>query len=586
MDNPVDAIKAKLDIVEFIGSFITLKKTGRNFKANCPFHQEKSPSFVVSPERQIWHCFGSCGEGGDIIKFLMKWENITFYEALKELAQKTGVPLKNVNFEDKTWKRKERFFNMNLLAADFFNYALLKNKFGKRALDYLLNRDIKEATIKKFNLGYSPSSWDSLRLFLKKKNYTDEEMQENGLLVRSESGRHYDRFRGRIMFPLKDSRGNVLGFSGRSLDANPKEAKYINTPETPIYHKRETLFGINLAKEVIKKEKNVYLVEGEFDMIMPFIHGYQNFVAIKGSAVTSEQLSLLKRYTDKITLTLDSDAAGIEAVKRGIEEAEHKDFEISVVQFDFAKDPDEAIRKDEVSFKKTLSKPVPVFDFIIASALKKYSLDDPFDKKKIGDEIIPYIERIGNPIVKSHYVKKIAALLDVPENSVENLMYKITNKKKQRLTYKPDIKNIQTEGREIILEKYILSFIFQSDDPVSEFDKVFAIVSPDDLSIPSNKQICEILIKNKKDFDKKLDLDKFITLLSPELRSVFDELYLFATSEHMLRDEKIEKLIFELKRFSLKRQMSKTLSEEDASDKNKKLLLLTTALKEVEKKLI
>ena len=526
------------------------------------------------------------GEGGDIIKFLMKWENITFYEALKELAQKTGVPLKNVNFEDKTWKKKERFFNMNLLASDFFQFALLKNKFGKKALDYLTQREIKEATIKKFNLGYSPSSWDSLRLFLKKKEFTDSEMQENGLLVKSESGRFYDRFRGRIMFPLKDSRGNVLGFSGRSLESSPKEAKYINTPETSIYHKRETLFGINLAKEAIKKEKNVHLVEGEFDMITPFIHGYENFVAIKGSAVTSEQLTLLKRYTDKITLTLDSDAAGIEAVKRGIEEAEHKDFEISVVQFDFAKDPDEAIRKDEISFKKTLGKPVPVFDFIIASALKKYSLDDPFDKKKIGDEVVPYIERIGNPIVKSHYVKKISALLDVPVSSLENLMYKITNKKRQRLAYKPDVKALPTEGREYVLEKYILSFIFQSDNPIGEFEKAFEIIRPEDLSIPANQQICEILIKNKNDFDKKLDLDKFIALLSPELRSVFDELYLFATSEHMLRDEKIEKLIYELKKFSLKRQMGKVINEEDATERNKKLLLITTALKEVEKKLI
>src|SRR3989339_520432 len=265
MENQIEEIKKKIDIIEFIGSFITLKKTGRNFKANCPFHQEKTPSFIVSPERQIWHCFGGCGDGGDIVKFLMKWENITFIEALKELAQKAGVSLKNISFEDKIWRKRERYFNMNNLTAEFFEYLLNKTKFGEKGIDYLKNRSIKLATVKKFQLGYAPSSWDSLRLFLKKKKFEEEEIYENGLLVKSEGGSYYDRFRGRLMFPIKDSRDFIIGFSGRSLDEKDKQAKYINTPETPIYHKRETLFGINLAKETIKKDKNAYIVEGEFD---------------------------------------------------------------------------------------------------------------------------------------------------------------------------------------------------------------------------------------------------------------------------------------------------------------------------------
>ena len=185
MDNPVEEIKRKIDIVEFIGSFIALKKAGRNFKAICPFHNEKSPSFIVSPERQIWHCFGSCGEGGDIVKFLMKWENITFFEALKELAKKTGVKLKNVTFDDKVYKKKERYYNMNLLASEFFQYVLNKSKFGGKALDYLKGRDIDRNVAEKFRLGYSPVSWDSLRKFLKKKKFEEEEMLENGLLVKS-----------------------------------------------------------------------------------------------------------------------------------------------------------------------------------------------------------------------------------------------------------------------------------------------------------------------------------------------------------------------------------------------------------------
>ena len=587
MDSPVDAIKKKLDLVEFISSYITLKKLGRNFKANCPFHNEKTPSFVVSPERQIWHCFGSCGEGGDIVKFLMKWENITFFEALKELAKKAGITLKNSNLEDSTWKKKERFFNMNRLAAEFFQYVLNKTKFGKKGEEYLKDRQIKQPIIEKFMLGYSPSSWDSLRLFLKKKNFSDQEMHENGLLVLTDSARYYDRFRGRLMFPLCDARDHILGFSGRSLEDNVKEAKYINTPETPIYHKRETLFGINLARDAIKKEKNVFLVEGEFDMITPYQNGFSNFVAIKGSAVTSEQLMLLKRYTEKLTLALDADEAGNEAVKRGIDEAERLEFEINVIKFDFAKDPDEAIRKDLVAFKKAISKPIHIYDFLIDLALKKYPADDPFNKKKVGDEVLPYIAKINNSIVKSHYLKKISALLDVTEYSLETLIKKINRSKNLQSFYKPTLNNKKNDKREDVLEKYILSSIFQSENAYKTNEIIFSIISPSDLSIPSHKKIVSIFIDKKELFKDGFNINLFVTFLSPELRAIFDEIYLFASSDLIVSNENLEKLAFELKRFSLKRQMNQILNEEnDEKEKNKKLLLITKNLKEVEKKLI
>ena len=241
---------------------------------------------------------------------------------------------------------------------------------------------------------------------MKKKKFEEKEVYENGLLVKSERGSYYDRFRGRLMFPIKDSRDYVIGFSGRSLDEKDKQAKYINTPETPIYHKRETLFGINLAKETIKKEKNVYIVEGEFDVISPYQNGFINFVAVKGTALTNEQLMLLKRYTDKITLALDADIAGEESTRRGIEEAEKLDLEVRIVKLPIGKDPDEAVRTDLQAFKKAISRPIPIYDFLIKVAQKKYSEDTSFDKKKIGEEVIPFIERITNPIVRSHYVKK------------------------------------------------------------------------------------------------------------------------------------------------------------------------------------
>lgn len=588
MENPVEEIKKRMEIVEFIGSFITLKKAGRNFKALCPFHQEKTPSFIVSPERQIWHCFGACGEGGDVIKFLMKWENITFFEALKDLAKKVGVRLREVSFEDKIWRRKERFMRMNQLAAEFFEYILHKSNFGKKALRYLAGRKINLPTTKRFQLGYAPASWDSLRRFLKKKKFEEEEMLENGFLVKSEKGGYYDRFRGRLMFPIKDIRGNVIGFSGRHLEETTKEAKYINTPETLLYHKRETLFGIDLAKEAIKKEKNVFIVEGEFDMISPYQKGFTNFVAIKGSALTRQQLMFLKRYTNRISLALDADASGQEAVKRGIEEAEQLEFEIEVVNFDFAKDPDEAVRVDPLKFKKILQRPIPIYDFLIEVAQKKYPGDDPFNKKKIGEEVIPAVSRIANPIIQSHYIKKLASLLAVAESSIERAIQKIKRQKKQSLVFSAPYKKTRGVSRELLLQNYILSLIFQKEKPQQTADIVFSIVNPSDFSSPSHRQIFQLFGEFQNKTSAQFDLAKFTSTLSSQLQPVFDEIYLFASTEHEFGSEKIDKLAYEVKRFALKRKIKEILSkgEDIVGERKRELSDLTAKLKEVEKMII
>lgn len=587
MENQIDEIKRKIDIVEFIGSFITLKKAGRNFKAVCPFHQEKSPSFVVSPDRGIWHCFGACGEGGDAIKFLMKWENITFIEALKELAKKTGVKLtlNKIGVEDKIWQKKERYLGMNQLAGEFFHYIFSKTDFGKKARDYLKTRLLNQSIIDKFELGYSPSSWDSLKLFLKKKKYEEEEMLENGLLVRSERGSYYDRFRGRLMFPLKDSRNNVLGFSGRILEGNEKEAKYVNTPETPIYHKRECLFGINLAIEEIKKQKNAYIVEGELDMIMPYQHGYSNFVAIKGTALTNEQLKLLKRYTDKITLMMDADVAGIESIKRGIDEAEKFDFEIRVVTIDFAKDPDEALRKDPDKFKKLISKPVPIYDFLIEAAQKKYPEESAFSKKKIGEEVIPMIEKITNPIVRTFYIKKLASVLEISENTVENLISQLKRKKNQASLNKIKYSKPTEDSRELTINKYVLSVLFQSEDPSTNYKSVFEILKPEYFLHLSYEKISSLFFKEMEK-DTKFDINEFGKKLPDELRPIFDEVFLFASTDHNLSNESLDRLVLEIKKYYFKREIKKILAEEETEEKKKQLKKLSENLKEVEKKLI
>ncbi|MBI2051829.1 DNA primase [Candidatus Roizmanbacteria bacterium] len=587
MNNALEEVKKRVDIVDFIGSFITLRKAGRNFKALCPFHKEKTPSFVISPERQIWHCFGACGEGGDVIKFLMKWENITFFEALRELADKSGVKLRDISYEDSMWKKKERLLRINQLAGEYFTYVLFKTSFGKKALEYLKNRTIKEQTAKKFQLGYAPSSWDSLLQFLKKKNFEEGEIQQAGLAVKGEGSKLYDRFRGRLMFSIFDARGNIVGFSGRNLNEDEEEAKYINTPETPVYHKRETLFGIHVAKEAIKKEKNALLVEGEFDVITPYQQGFENFVAIKGSSVTREQLMLLKRYTERITLALDEDTAGKEAMKRGIEEAERLDFEIEVVQFDFAKDPDEAIRSDAARFKKALKKRLPIYDFVIDQAIKTYPPDDAFNKRKIGDEVLPFIERIRNPIVQSHYIKKVASILDVTEASVETLIRKIKRKKKEQQFLTQSFKKSENGDRERNIQKYLLSLVFQSEESYRIAKKIFEIVSPQDFSIPSYEKIATLYLEFENKHSSKFHLKTFANKLNFELRPVFDEIYLYATYQGEL-EENVERLAYEIKKIALKKKITElvAVTEHFSKEQEQEVKKLTNQLKEVEKMLL
>ena len=584
MNDAVSEVKKRIDIVDFIGSFIELHKSGRNYKALCPFHQEKTPSFIVSPERQIWHCFGGCSEGGDVIRFLMKWENITFYEALKDLADKVNVKLTSISFEDKLWKKKNRLLSLNVLASEYFNYILFKSKFAKKARLYLNSRSVNQKIANKFNLGYAPKSWDSLYKFLIKKNYTYEEIFDAGLIIKGKEKSYYDRFRGRIIFPIKDSRENIIGFSGRSIDENQKEAKYINTPETIIYHKRESLYGINLSKDTIRKENNVYIVEGEFDVISMYKCDFKNVVAIKGSAFTREQLMFLKRFTNKITLALDADSSGEEAIKRTLDDAESLDFEVRIIFFDYAKDPDEAIKIDLNKFKQVLKKSVSIYDFVINYAQKKYPESDAFSKKRIGDIIIPFIEKIKNPIVQSHYVKKLALLLNVSENSIFLTLKRFKDRIKQKGIIKSSFKKEETETRDKKIQKYVLSLIFQSKDPYKISEKLFNIINPKDFSILSYEKISELFLQFKEGNIGSFDINKFLQYLKPELKAVFDELYLYATYEADFEEINLSRLFYEIKKFAIKREITKVISEKKQTLKTDKILKsLSSALKKVEK---
>lgn len=589
MDTVVDEVKRRVDIVDIIGSCITLKKAGRNFKALCPFHQEKTPSFIISPDRQSWRCFGACQTGGDVIAFLMKWEARPFFEILRELAEKTGVSLEGMSFEDKEWKKKERLLAANHLAQEFYHFLLTKHTVGEKARQYLVQRSVRAQTIETFGLGYAPSSWNSLHTFLKKKGFRDEEIVDAGLVIKSAGGRYYDRFRKRVMFPLTLASGNIVGFSGR-LIAPTKEAKYVNTPETPIYHKRETLFGIHIAKDAIKKEGMVVVVEGEFDTMSCFQIGIGNVVAVKGSAVTRDQLMLLKRYTNKIIICLDADFSGIATTKKAILDGESLDFEIMVARFANGKDPDEAIAHDKQLFKKSIERPIAIYDFVIETALAKYGIEDAFSKKNIAEEVIPFLVLIRNPIVKSHYLKKMSALLQVNERSIEDLIRKSIAKQKTTLRRRPSAHTVQRSSisRRDILSRYILHAIFQHKDPDHILKKTLTVLDVEDFTLPSHRKLVNHLLDYcSQDHPVSFSVNAFAHVIPKELVPVFDEIVLFDIAIFEEVEEKnFEKPLLEFKRMSLKKKIRDMMKEEGATEKSDvRLEDYLRKLSQVEKKL-
>lgn len=587
MDGAIAEIKSKLDIVEFLGTFITLKKAGRNYKANCPFHNEKTPSFVISPDRQIWHCFGACQDGGDVITFFMKWENITFYEALKELALKTNTKLVTTAIEDNAWKQKERLFTINALAAKYYNYLLEHHAVAAGAREYLTERKVSDKLIKTFSLGYAPNSWDSLLTFMAKKKYSAQDLEAVGLAIKGSKGSYYDRFRGRIVFPLKDARGNILGFSGRAM-GTVEGAKYVNTPETYIYHKRETLFGIDISRDAIRKTESVVLVEGEFDMISCFAYGIENAVAIKGSAVTKDQLILLSRLCKHIILALDSDFSGSETIKRAIKDAQALDFKIEVAVSKDGKDPDEAFKNNPIGYKKILNNPVNIYDFIIENTLSRFPKIDAFAKREIADIIIPFIANIENPIIKSHYIRRMSQILEVDEASVETSIRNYTKGETTKTNKRfVEEKSIPKKRHEII-EQYILSMVFQNEQPRQVLGRLEGFILPEDFSIGSYRKIYEKLLEYTGD---TINPQEFSHLLPSELISSYNSLFLFESDTVATVANDFDRFLYEFKRIALKRRLKElinTTQEESENEQNNDSLIqkLTDELSAVEKKLV
>jgi DNA primase len=566
----IDRIRDTIDIVDVVGSVVTLKKMGKYFKAPCPFHQEKTPSFVVSPERQRWHCFGACHEGGDIFSFVMKYHNLTFPEAILELGKQAGIPpaelSSTISTTDTDTLNKKSILEINELAAKYYHYVLTQTSAGAIAQEYLTNRQIKDGIRDAFMLGYAPESWDNLVQFLRKKKFSDSSLMASGLFVEGQRGL-YDRFRGRLMFPIYNAQNDIIGFSGRLIKPTGdgvEAAKYVNTPETLVYHKRESLYGIQKAKDAIRKLGMVIAVEGEFDMITPYSHGIENIVAIKGSAFTDEQLKILRRYCQKLVFALDADAAGVDALKKTAISAEKYEFEMYVCRIPGGKDPDEAVRHDYPAFKRALDEVVTIYDYIIDLQSQSLNLADPFSKNTFAETVIPYIEPIQNPIVKQHYIKKIAQIMDVGIESVNSVIQSIRRKRKspRKSADEPTDTPVVSGSRRELLQRFILASIVTADDTQSLLAITSKYLLPADFTQAAYVRLYEFLVgyiqRSPPYAIKEVDIPA-------HLKEVYHEAYLYASMISAEVDVKsFEKTVIEFAKIATTDTLKTAVTEEEA----------------------
>ncbi len=496
----------------------------------------------------------NCGEAGDVFNFLESYEGMEFGEALKYLADRAGVELKPLSF--KTKSDKERLYEINELSAKFYHFVLTSHRAGKEALDYLKKeRGIGDDLIQEFQLGYSPNIPFAAKKFLVDKHkISTAELIKTGLVYKGERGT-FDRFRGRVIFPLFDHRGNVIGFAGRILpkDQNKDLAKYINTPETPVYHKGSVLYGLNLSRSEIKRKNEAVVVEGELDLISSWKAGIKNIVALKGTAMTEDQIRLLSRFTQKIILMLDADIAGDLAARRGITIAQNLGMEVRVLELKGFKDPDEAAKSDPVGLKKSLKNAVGVWDFIIDSIFAKQKASSGLGTAKISREIVPILGQIEDKIVQAHYIKIVADKLGVPENAVKEQI--------EESFKKGTVKRIETESveevkksRRILLEERLLTLAFQSDPKVLLKSENSELI----LGSLTGRIYDNYVIYSKK--VKKWDPAKFVKTLPSELVEGFNAMMLAVTQPGGLEKE-LAVVIRELKTLYLKERLNEVTSQ-------------------------
>lgn len=415
----INQVIERSDIVEIIGNYTALKKAGRNFKALCPFHHEKTPSFVVNPDKQIFHCFG-CNAGGNVVGFLMRQEHWEFPEAVRFLADKAGVviPEDESTSAGPSRQQREEILKINALAAGFFHETLLSAREDdvKKAREYLKGRGINLETVKKFQLGFAPNEWDALLKYLKSKGTAEEVVSKAGLVIAREGKNgYYDRFRNRVVFPILDTQSRFVAFGARAMQ-DSDGAKYINSPETAVYTKGQHMFGLQLSRASAAKQDRIIVVEGYMDMIMPYIHGVENIAASLGTALTVDQVRLVRRYTSNVVMLYDSDAAGQSAIARSLDLLIDEGMNVRVAALAEGDDPDSFIRRQGIeAFNACVQRAQPLLDFKFNWLARQYDPLTVEGKSKISQELLGTIGRFQSEVTKYELTKALAQKLNVPE---------------------------------------------------------------------------------------------------------------------------------------------------------------------------
>jgi len=454
-DNILEDILSRTDIVEVVSGFIPLKRAGRNFKALCPFHHEKTASFMVSPDRQIYHCFG-CGESGNAFKFLMTYERLEFLEAVQTLAKKAGIVLPLAQGKiDKTEGFTTQLYKINELAAYFYANNL-NSANGNKAKEYLLKRGLKEETIKLFQLGLAFDKWDALINSLRAKNYNLSLLEKSGLVIPKEGQGYYDRFRNRIIFPIFDIKSRTVGFGARVLDDSLP--KYINSPETQIYTKGRNLYGLNLAKDNIRESDFVVVVEGYLDFIIPFQNGLKNIVASLGTALTTEQARVLNRYTHNVVMIYDADAAGELATLRSLDIFIEEGMNVKIACLPKGFDPDSFVHKFGIGvFKEKIEKAQDLFDYKLTILKSRCNWREIEGKIKVSQAMLETINKIKNSILRSEYIKRLAQELDIREDALLQEIKKLSQQKQYSVSNEIiHKKNLNINPTEQLLIKLML----------------------------------------------------------------------------------------------------------------------------------
>ncbi|MDA3815114.1 MAG: DNA primase [Patescibacteria group bacterium] len=576
MPEVTDQIKERLGVAEVIGEYLKLDKAGSNYKALCPFHNEKTPSFMVNTEKNFWYCFG-CQKGGDVFSFVMEMEGLEFREVLERLAERTGVEIPRFQKLDKKEKgRKQRLFEILEWATKFYQHQLYQSKGAEKIIEYLKKRGINDEQIANFRIGFAPNGWRNLLNFLLQKGYNLNDINATGLLVEKNGSQEnfYDRFRNRIIFPVIDISGRTVGYSARIVPGeDEKSAKYVNTSQTEIYDKSRILYGLYQAKTEIKKQNFAIVVEGNVDVISSFVVGVPNIIAISGTALTAEHAKIIKRYTEKVKLCFDMDEAGQNAMRKSVKTCLEEGLEVEIIIMpEGVKDVNDLLVENRgEEWKELTEKSRDVLDYLFESVSSKYDKNKPSGKKKIAHDLLNVIKDIADPIEQNYWLKKLSNLVEVGEEQLTQVLEKVNVKESisEKKEVNSNVKDLHSSEKsksriEILQERLLGVFSLGLNELSGEAEKIGK-----DFFEEKYQEIWEALKRKEKSLFEE-DLNRFETAVcySFDKKEGFIENEIdFQKECKMLIDEitkeknrrKLKKITWDIKR-------AQELGDEDTED--------------------